>query len=102
MREPHVKHLEGPLWEMRLKGKDGISRGDLRYRERPPCGCGQGVCEEDPEDAAAGNRPGVETSKGGEQMSRIRVDELHKNWMKDLKYRREYQAWRRSSPLSPP
>ena len=26
MREPHVKHLEGPLWEMRLKGKDGISR----------------------------------------------------------------------------
>ena len=26
MREPHVKHLRGPLWEMRLKGKDGIAR----------------------------------------------------------------------------
>ncbi|MGO9895284.1 MAG: type II toxin-antitoxin system RelE/ParE family toxin [Bryobacteraceae bacterium] len=26
MREPHVKHLEGLLWEMRMKGKDGISR----------------------------------------------------------------------------
>jgi phage-related protein len=26
MREPHVKHLEGPLWEMRIKGKDGTSR----------------------------------------------------------------------------
>jgi phage-related protein len=26
VREPHVKHLEGPLWEMRIKGKDGISR----------------------------------------------------------------------------
>jgi phage-related protein len=26
MREPYVKHLEGPLWEMRLKGKEGISR----------------------------------------------------------------------------
>jgi phage-related protein len=26
VHEPHVKHLEGPLWEMRLKGKDGISR----------------------------------------------------------------------------
>ena len=26
MREPHVKHLEGPLWEMRMKGKGGISR----------------------------------------------------------------------------
>ena len=26
MREPHVKHLEGPLWEMRMRGKDGMSR----------------------------------------------------------------------------
>jgi len=26
MREPHVKFLEGPLWEMRMKGRDGISR----------------------------------------------------------------------------
>ena len=26
VREPHVKHLRGSLWEMRLKGRDGISR----------------------------------------------------------------------------
>lgn len=26
VREPHVKHLEGPLWEMRMRGRDGISR----------------------------------------------------------------------------
>lgn len=26
VREPHVKHLRGSLWEMRLTGKDGISR----------------------------------------------------------------------------
>lgn len=26
MHEPHVKHLEGKLYEMRMKGKDGISR----------------------------------------------------------------------------
>lgn len=24
---PHVRHLEGKLWEMRAKGKAGISRG---------------------------------------------------------------------------
>ncbi len=24
--EPHVKHLEGKLWEMRPKAKDGIAR----------------------------------------------------------------------------
>ncbi len=23
---PHVRHLKGPLWEIRMKGKDGISR----------------------------------------------------------------------------
>jgi phage-related protein len=26
MREPHVKHLCGPLWEMRMRGRDGIAR----------------------------------------------------------------------------
>lgn len=26
MREPHVKHLRGPVWEMRMRGRDGISR----------------------------------------------------------------------------
>jgi len=27
VREPYVKHLEGPLWEMRMKGRSGIARG---------------------------------------------------------------------------
>ena len=26
LREPHVKHLDGKLWEMRLIGRDGIAR----------------------------------------------------------------------------
>lgn len=26
VHEPHVEHMEGPLWEMRMKGRDGISR----------------------------------------------------------------------------
>lgn len=26
VREPHVKHVHGSLWEIRLKGRDGISR----------------------------------------------------------------------------
>jgi phage-related protein len=24
--EPHVKHIDGALWEIRMKGKDGIAR----------------------------------------------------------------------------
>ena len=26
IREPYLKHLDGPLWEMRLKGRSGIAR----------------------------------------------------------------------------
>jgi phage-related protein len=26
VREPYLKHLDGPLWEMRMKGKSGIAR----------------------------------------------------------------------------
>ena len=26
MGAPHVRHLTGPLWEMRMTGRDGISR----------------------------------------------------------------------------
>jgi phage-related protein len=26
VREPYVKHLQGPLWEMRMKGRDGTAR----------------------------------------------------------------------------
>jgi len=34
MREPHIKHLEGKLWEMRMKGKDGIARAIYVTAER--------------------------------------------------------------------
>jgi phage-related protein len=27
MREPHVRHLEGKLWELRAKAAEGIARG---------------------------------------------------------------------------
>ena len=26
MGAPHVRHLSGPVWEMRLSGRDGVSR----------------------------------------------------------------------------
>ena len=35
---------------------------------------------------------GTGRSERGEGASRIRVDDLHKNWMKDLEYRREFEA----------
>lgn len=34
VHEPHIKHIDGPLWEMRMQGKDGISRA-LYVTARP-------------------------------------------------------------------
>ena len=46
VREPHVLHLEGALWEMRMKGKDG---------EGPPRGCFAGLHQENSENTQAGD-----------------------------------------------
>ena len=27
LREPHVRHLEGKLWELRIRAEEGIARG---------------------------------------------------------------------------
>jgi len=41
MREPHVKHLDGKLWELRVKAGEGIARGLYNSAEAaadyPPC-----------------------------------------------------------------
>jgi phage-related protein len=34
VREPHVKHLEGKLWEMRMTGRAGIARAIYFAAER--------------------------------------------------------------------
>ena len=26
VHEPYIRHIEGPIWEMRLRGRDGIAR----------------------------------------------------------------------------
>ena len=52
VREPYVKHLESRLWEIRMKGRGGISRALYVTASGRPRGGGPGVREEDPEDAA--------------------------------------------------
>jgi DNA-binding transcriptional regulator YiaG len=60
-----VKHLEDGLWELRMTGRDGISRAIYV--------------------TATGRRMGQ-----GDEMTRIK--DLHKKWMKDPEYRKEYDA----------
>jgi phage-related protein len=55
MHEPHVKHLEGPLWEMRIKGKDGISRAIYVTARGRRVVVVRVLVKKDPEDPAAGD-----------------------------------------------
>ncbi len=32
IHDPYIKHLEGKLWEMRMKGKDNIAKSNLCQR----------------------------------------------------------------------
>jgi phage-related protein len=51
LSEPHVKHLEGKLWELRLTGRDGIARA-LCHGHRSKGRRGSSVRQEDTKDAA--------------------------------------------------
>ena len=52
LREPYVKHLEGPLWEMRMKGTDGIARAAYVAATGQRVVVVRRVCEENAENSA--------------------------------------------------
>ena len=59
LREPHVKHIEGKLWEVRAKSAEGIARGivcdgNRTLRSRLAC-----ICEEVAEDPFQGFASGT-------------------------------------------
>jgi hypothetical protein len=64
MGELHVKHVEGRLWEIRLKGRSGISRA-LYYGCRLSSIGGAGLREEDGENAGTRDRSGSVTREVG-------------------------------------
>lgn len=62
---PYVKHLEGDLWEIRMKGKDGVSRA-LYVTARPKRVIVVRVFRcENPKDTPERNQISLKASKGG-------------------------------------
>ena len=90
VKEPHVRHIRGQLWEIRLKGKAGIARAlyvtakeqrvvivraFIKKTERTPSGTRSiWRCK----------------SQGSEAMTKI--SELHRRWSKDADYKDAYDA----------
>ena len=84
MKEPHVRHIRGQLWEIRLKGKAGIACA-LRHSESAACRDPQSLHQEDREDSHGRDRPGTPEGKGTEAMTKI--SDLHRRWRKDADYK---------------
>ena len=76
VKEPHVKQLEGPLWEMRLKRPGRYLPRDLFHGDRMAGDGGAGFRQEDAGDATQGTENHIEESKGSKAMTTSR--ELHK------------------------
>ena len=53
LREPYVKHLEGAVWEMRMKGRDGIARAAYVTASGQRVVVVHVFTQEDPENAAS-------------------------------------------------
>ena len=90
VREPYVKPLRDKLWEMRMKGRDGIARAiyvSAKDRRivivRLP--------QEDPEDPAGGDPHGLVQSAGVEAMT-IPYGDLRKQWKEDPEFRKEFDV----------
>jgi DNA-binding XRE family transcriptional regulator len=70
------------------EGPGRHSASALRDGERAPGGHRAGVRQVDPEDPAARDRTGIAASAG----SGMRIDKLHREWMKDPEYRAAHAA----------
>src|SRR5215467_4248530 len=101
VHEPHIKHLEGPLWEMRMKGKDGISRAVYVTAKGRRVVVVRVFVKKTQKTPRREIEIALQTSPGGSgSMKRTTVDDLHRKWMKNQNYRREYEALEEEFSLS--
>ncbi len=85
---PHVKHLDGKLWELAGQGRRRDRPGDLRNRGGTT-GCGPAcVREEVAQDAPAGACDRQATYEAGDAMTKLK--DLKKRLMEDPEFRDEY------------
>jgi phage-related protein len=90
MREPHVRHLEGRLWERRLQGKDRIARALYVTASGRRVIVVRVFVKKTQATPPKRDRSGAEAGKGGAKMTRVR--DLHEQWMADPAYREAYEA----------
>jgi DNA-binding XRE family transcriptional regulator/phage-related protein len=91
MHEPHIKHLEGKLWEMRMTGRDGIARALFVTAVRDRVVVVHAFAKEDAEDPVARARGGPPACEGGDVMG-IPLKTVARKWLKDPEFKAGYDA----------
>ena len=88
VREPYVRHLEGPVWEMRMKGKDGIARAAYVTASGRRVVVVHVFEKKTQKTPAPGDRDGAAEGKGGHMGRKlIPVEEAVEAWSEDPAYR---------------
>ena len=88
LREPHVKHLDGKLWELRVRAEEGIARGIYVTAAGRRVVVLHGLREEVSQDAAPRARDRQGTDEAGDVMTKLK--DLKKRFMEDPEFREEY------------
>ncbi len=91
VREPYVKPLQDKLWEMRVKGREGMARAiyiTVKGRRIVILHAFRKKTREDTQ----GRHPNGLVQIEGVGLMTIPFSELRKKWRKDPKYRKEYEA----------
>ena len=85
---PHVKHLNGPQWGMRMSGRSGIARVLYVSAKKKRVGVVRVFVKKTPEDTPPRDRIGAGARRGENEMSK--VADLHTKWSEDPEYRKAY------------
>ena len=85
---PHVRHLDGKLWELRVQAGEDIARGDLRDRDGMAGGGAARVREEVAQEAAPRVGDGKGADDAGDAMTKLKA--LKTRFMEDPEFREEY------------
>ena len=88
LRAPHVRHLDGKLWELRVRAEGGIARGIYVTATGRRVVVLHVFANEVAQDAAPGAGDRKETDEAGDGMTKLR--ELKKRLMEDPEFREEY------------
>lgn len=92
VREPHVKHLEGRLWEMRISRQGTIARAVYVTAIGKRVVIVRVFVKKTQKTPRREIELALKRGRGGDMRKRILAKDVHKKWLKDPAYREAYDS----------